>query len=399
MTQKSLTILGSTGSIGTQCLDVVRMHSGLLRVEALAAGSNLDLLLEQIAEFHPKVVHLADETGLERLERELDGSGIRILTGSDGLIEIASQTAADLVVVATVGWTGVEPTLAAIEQCRDIALANKEVLVCAGELVMNAARRTGVTIWPIDSEHNAIMQCLDAGKANASAPIRRLIVTCSGGPFRHASREEIDSATVARTLAHPTWNMGRKITVDSATLMNKGFEVIEAHLLFGVPLEKIQVVIHPQSIIHSMVEFIDGSMIAQMGLTDMRLPIQNVLTQPHRRPTTLSPLDLAKVGRLDFADPDTEKFPCLRMAYDAAAQSGTVPCVLNAANEVAVSAHLDDKIPCGAIARVIRAVLDRCENVRNPDLDDLRRADNWAREQAQMLLAEWNGLAHPSRNA
>ena len=390
MTQRVLTILGSTGSIGTQALDVVRAQGAHLRVEALSAGSNVDLLLEQVAEFHPGWVHLTDASGAERLRQELAGTGVRVLSGPEGLHRIAAEPAVGMVVVATVGWTGVEPTLAAIEAGRDIALANKEVLVCAGEIVMEAAARHNVAIWPVDSEHNAIMQCLAAGPG---APLRRIVLTCSGGPYRNATREEIDAAGVDRTLDHPTWEMGRKITVGSATLMNKGFEVIEAHHLFGVPLDKLQVIIHPQSIIHSIVEFADGSMIAQMGVADMRLPIQNILTQPHRRPTAIEPLDLAQVARLDFAEPDMERFPCLRMAYEAAALGGSVPCVLNAANEVAVQAHLDGRIPVGAIARVIGEVLGRHEARRHPDLEALRLHDRWGRRTAAEIIDHLPGAS------
>ncbi len=387
MDQRRLAILGSTGSIGTQSLDVVRMHSDMLRVEVLSAGRNVGLLLDQVAEFRPSVVHVGDPALAERVAGELNGSGIAVLSGPEGLVEAATNSEAEMVVVATVGWTGVEPTLAALAAGRDVALANKEVLVCAGGLVLEAARKSGAAIWPLDSEHNAIMQCLGAGRASASAPVRRIVLTCSGGPYLDATPGEIAGAGPERTLAHPTWNMGRKITVDSATLMNKGFEVIEAHHLFDIPLEKIEVVIHPQSIVHSIVEFVDGSMIAQMGVTDMRLPIQNVLTQPYRRPTTLDPLDLAKVGRLDFARPDLERFPCLSMAYDAARRGGTLPCVLNAANEVAVAAHLRGHIPCGAIPRVIAEVLGCHENEEADTLSALRRADGWAREEAERAVA------------
>jgi len=391
MTKKRIAILGSTGSIGTQALAVVREHADALEVVALSAGSNVRELLAQVAEFRPRTVHIGDETLFSQVSRELDDTGIRVLAGSEGLRRIASETDADLVVAATVGWTGVEPVLAAIEAGRDIALANKEVLVCAGELVMARARARGVAVWPLDSEHNAIMQCLDAGKASASAPIRRVILTCSGGPYRLATAEEIAVAGRDRTLAHPTWNMGKKITVDSATLMNKGFEAIEAHHLFGLPMDMIQVIVHPQSIVHGIVEFVDGSMIAQMGATDMRLPIQNVLTQPHRRPTSLAPLDLARMGSLEFREPDHARFPCLRMAYDAAAAGGTMACVLNAANEVAVAAHLDGSIPCGAIAETIRAVLDCHDNRPADTLAALREADAQGRAAARIVLSRRAG--------
>jgi 1-deoxy-D-xylulose-5-phosphate reductoisomerase len=386
--RRTLTILGSTGSIGTQSLDVVRHHADLLQVVALSARSRGEELLAQAREFRPRVVHLSDAAEARRIRPALQELGIELLEGPEGLKRLAIEVEADMLVVATVGWTGLEPTLAALEIGRDIALANKEVLVCAGELVMETARTNKAQVWPLDSEHNAIAQCLAAGPAGPRAPLRRLILTCSGGPFRKATREDIDNAMASRTLDHPTWSMGRKITVDSATLMNKGFEVIEAHHLFGVGLEKIEVIIHPQSIIHSMVEFVDGSMIAQLGATDMRLPIQNVLTQPVRMPTPVAPLDLATVSRLDFAEPDTEKFPCLAMAYEAARAGGTYPCVLNAANEIAVAAHLENQIACGDIPRVIRAVLDRHVPVHGPDLGDLRAADRWGRDTALAVLRD-----------
>lgn len=389
--RKRLAILGSAGSIGTQSLDVVRAHSDSLQVVALSTGTNAGELLRQTAEFRPRTVHIGDEAQAARVARELNGSGIEVLSGPEGLCRIAAESDADMVVAATVGWTGVEPVLAAIDAGREIALANKEVLVCAGELVMARARERGVAIWPLDSEHNALMQCLDAGKASASAPIRRVILTCSGGPYRKATAQEIAAAGPERTLAHPTWNMGRKITVDSATLMNKGFEVIEAFHLFGLPLEQIQVVVHPQSIVHGIVEFVDGSMIAQMGPPDMRLPIQNVLTQPHRRPTTVAPLDLVRAGTLEFSEPDIVRFPCLRMAYDAAAAGGTMACVLNAANEIAVVAHLEGRIPCGAIAGTIREVLDCHENRPADSLPVLREADAWGRATARNVLSRRAG--------
>lgn len=391
---RRLSILGSTGSIGTQALDVVRHHRGRFEVVALAARSNVALLLEQVAEFRPSFVHVGEEAAAAEVRAALiaapwggepNAPTPRLLTGDDGLVDLAATAPADVVVLATVGWTGVEPALAAIEAGRDLALANKEVLVCAGELVMRRAADRGVTIGPLDSEHNAIAQCLAAGPRPA---VRRLVLTCSGGPYRRASREVIATAGPERTLDHPTWDMGRKITVDSATLMNKGFEVIEAHHLFGVPFDQIEVVVHPQSIVHSMVEFIDGSIIAQMGRADMRLPIQNVLTAPERWPTPVEPLDLARLGSLDFEAPDHDRFPCLAMAYAAGRAGGTMPCVLNAANEIAVAAHLESRIPVGAIATVVRAVLDRHVNVSAPALADLRTADRWARQAAREAVEE-----------
>jgi 1-deoxy-D-xylulose-5-phosphate reductoisomerase len=298
-------------------------------------------------------------------------------------VELSASAPADLVLVATVGWTGLEPALAALGAGRHIALANKEVLVCGGHLVTRAAHAGARLLLPVDSEHNAIFQCLQAGPA---APIRRMILTCSGGPFRNATREEIDTAPAERTLRHPTWAMGAKISVDSATLMNKGFEVIEAHHLFGVPYEKIQVVIHPQSTIHSMVEFVDGSIIAQLGQTDMRIPIQFALTYPVRRPTITPPLDFRTLSQLTFDEPDLIRFPALRMAYEAGSIGGSAPCVLNAANEVAVKAHLDGEIAAGGIPRLLAAVMERHDPQREPDLEALRHWDRWGRLAAREAL-------------
>ena len=397
MQQRKLTILGSTGSIGTQALDVVRHQGGMLDVVALSArGTNLELLQAQIEEFQPSVVHVADLDAASALSDKLGEEGPEVLTGEEGLVRVAGEIYCHMVVVATVGWTGVEPTMAAIEAGREIALANKEVLVCAGEVVMSRAAEVGVPIWPLDSEHNAIAQCLAAGPIGPRAPIRRLVLTCSGGPFRNWGREEIDAAGPERTLKHPTWEMGRKISVDSATLMNKGFEVIEAHHLFEVPYEKIQVIVHPQSVVHSMVEFVDGSMIAQMGVTDMRLPIQNVLTYPFRRPAPTEALNLAEVGKLEFEDPDMERFPNLGLAYRAGREGGTAPCALNAANEVAVAAHLENKITCGMISRVLQRVMVEHENDRSPTIETFKTTDRRARKAAARIVDEFAHVAKQS---
>jgi 1-deoxy-D-xylulose-5-phosphate reductoisomerase len=386
----SVTILGSTGSIGVQALKVLRHYRRELRVAGLsAAGRNPRLLADQVAEFRPPWVHVGDPARLAELRALLpaDWTG-ELLAGPEGLCRIAAESPADLVLVATVGWTGLEPALAALAAGRHLALANKEVLVCGGHLVMAAAAAHDRMILPVDSEHNAIHQCLGAG---LGAPIRRLVLTCSGGPYRTATAEEIDNAPPGRTLNHPTWDMGAKITVDSATLMNKGFEVIEAHHLFGVPYEKVQVVIHPQSIIHSMVEFVDGSVIAQLGVTDMSLPIANVLTWPQRRPTTTKPLDFARLGALTFDTPDLTRFPALGLAYAAGQVGGSAPCVLNAANEVAVAMHLDGRITCGAIPRILARVMEQHDAEPAPPLEALRSWDQWgrarAREAAEALAA------------
>lgn len=379
---KKIAILGSTGSIGTQTLDVIRHFPSDFSVTGLSAGSNSELLLKQAQEFSVKTLHIGDQSKAAKVKN----SGLNITSfyeGTDGLLEFVENIDCDLLVVATVGWTGVLPTLKAIERHIPIALANKEVLVCAGELVMNLARINSVPIWPIDSEHNALMQCLDASKEPDYSDVKRLILTCSGGPFRNSSKDEILLANREHTLNHPTWEMGAKITVDSATLMNKGFEAIEAHHLFDLPADQIEIVIHPQSTIHSMVEFVDGSIIAQLGTTDMRLPIQNILTQPKRLETWVEPLNFAKLGTLNFSEPDLDRFPCLRMAFECMRAGGTMPCVLNAANEVAVAAHLGDRITCGQIPMMIEVVLARHSPIDSPSLYDLTEADQWARKVAE----------------
>lgn len=380
MSFHTITLLGSTGSIGRQTLEVIRRFPDRFRVVGLGAGRNVELLVEQVREFQPEFVHIGDAALLNDVRAALpSGYQGRLLAGDDGLVELAATAPADLVLVATVGFTGLPPTMAALDAGRHIALANKEVLVCGGDLVMAKARAKGLHILPVDSEHNAIFQCLAAGPVSA---LRRIILTCSGGTFRRADRATIAAARVGQTLKHPTWTMGSKITVDSATLMNKGFEVIEAHHLFGLPGSLIEVIVHPQSIIHSMVEFVDGSMIAQLGVTDMRLPIQNILCWPDRLETDLKPLDLATLARLEFEQPDLDRFPALAMAYEALAIGGAAPCELNAANEVAVAAHLGDAIYCGTIPVILRRVLDQHEPSVPRTLEDLRACDQRARALA-----------------
>lgn len=363
-------------------MQVLRLYRREMTLAGLSAGgNNIALLAEQVREFRPGYVHVANEEKLEELRALLPGDweGM-LLHGEEGLHRIAAEAPADLVMVATVGWVGLEPALAAIRAGRSLALANKEVLVCGGHLVTRAAEDAGVMLLPVDSEHNAIFQCLKAGPG---APIRRLILTCSGGPYLHADAGEIAEAPPERTLQHPTWSMGAKISVDSATLINKGFEVIEAHHLFHVPYEKIQVIIHPQSTVHSMVEYVDGSILAQMGVTDMSLPIAFALTYPRRRPTTTKPLDFARLGQLTFSDPDLERFPALALAYAAGQAGGSAPCVLNAANEVAVALHLAGAIPCGRIPAILEAVMDQHRADPCPDLEALRQWDQWARVKAR----------------
>lgn len=362
--KRKIVILGSTGSIGTQTLEVIRDHPDIFDVVGLAAHYNADLLQAQAHIFHPQIL------ALDRPER-LNGSlaGCRVASpGVDGLIEVALHPEVDTVVVATVGAAGLVPTLAALRAGKNIALANKEVLVMGGEILMAEARRLGRPIIPIDSEHSAILQCLQGEDYDR---IRRIVITASGGPFRNWPKERIQAATVSDALNHPTWSMGRKITIDSATLMNKGLEVIEAHHLFDLPVDKIDVVIHPQSIIHSMVEFTDGAVMAQMGLPDMRIPIQFALAFPNRLPRNDPPLDLPSLGQLTFEPPDMDRFPCLRTAREACRCGGGYPAVLSVANEEAVSAFLSGCISFGQISETIQAELDSFTNPSHLDFETI----------------------------
>ncbi len=383
MSKRRVAILGSTGSIGQNALSVVDAHRERLSVVALAAGENADLLAAQIAKYRPAIVSMATGAGADRLR--LAASGVRIASGRDGLVEVATAPDADIVLCASSGTEALEAVLAAIERKKTIALANKEVLVMAGGIVMDAARRHGVTILPVDSEHNAIHQCLHG---RGQREIRRLILTASGGPFRGRSASELEGVTADQALNHPTWRMGRKITVDSATLMNKGLEVIEAHWLFGVAADQIDVVVHPQSVVHSMVELTDGSVIAQLGVTDMRLPIQYAFSYPERWSAALPSLDLVGAGRLDFHTPDTQAFPCLALAYRALLAERSLPVVLNAANEVAVARFLDGRLAFPAIAQVIEQTMAAHKPAEVNTLAAVRAVDAWAREQAQASARE-----------
>jgi 1-deoxy-D-xylulose-5-phosphate reductoisomerase len=378
---KRIAILGSTGSIGRSALAVVDAHADRLQVVGLAAGENAELLAAQIARYRPRVVAMANGVALDRLNAGGVPPGVTIAgSGRDGLIAVASHPDADIVLCASSGTEALEAVLAAIELRKTIALANKEVLVMAGGIVTEAAASRGVAILPVDSEHNAIHQCLHG---RARADLRRLILTASGGPFRGRSASDLAAVSAADALKHPTWRMGRKITIDSATLMNKGLEVIEAHWLFGVGREQIDVVIHPQSVVHSMVELTDGSIIAQLGATDMRLPIQYAFSYPDRWPGPLPPLDLASAGRLDFEAPDSAAFPCLRLAYRALESDRSLPVVLNAANEVAVALFLDEKLGFTAIAGVIERTMDAHKPANVGTLGAVRAVDQWAREHAR----------------
>ncbi len=382
---KAISILGSTGSIGCNTLKVVE-HLGGFRVVALGAGGNVGKLAAQVEQFKPELVAVKNETCAEELLRAITNSKIqipKIVVGKKGLIEVATHEKAETVVSATVGAIGFVPTLRALEAGKRVALANKETLVMAGELMTKAARENGAEILPVDSEHNALHQCL---RGETKKEVKRLILTASGGPFRTKTKKEIENATRAEALNHPTWNMGDKITIDCATLMNKGLEVIEARWLFDFDADEIGVVVHPQSVVHSMVEFVDGSIIAQLGVTDMRHAIQYALTFPERKNCELEPLDFTKISQLTFEEPDLERFPCLALAYKALKIGGTMPAALNAANEIAVQAFLDNKIRLPDISFIVESVLDGYETQQVANLETVLSADQTARKQAIMKL-------------
>ena len=374
--KQTVAILGSTGSIGTQTLDVIDRHSELFEVYALTAHSNIDLLVEQARIYRPEVVAIADERHYKTLREALDGLPIKVFAGADSICQIAAMSPIDTVVTAMVGYSGLLPTVRAIEAGKKIALANKETLVVAGELVTDLALRNRVDIVPIDSEHSAIFQCLVGENENS---VEKLILTASGGAFRDTPKDDLRLATAADALRHPTWKMGAKITIDSATMMNKGFEVIEARWLFDIPIDKIEVIIHPQSIVHSMVQFCDGSIKAQLGQPDMRHPIQYALTFPDRLDAQVERANLADIHQLTFEKPDYEKFRNLRLAYDALRRGGNIPCILNAANEVAVDAFLKGKIGFFAMSDIIEQTISETAFISSPTLDDYIATDREAR--------------------
>lgn len=380
--RRSISVLGCTGSIGVSTLDVVRQFPDRFRVEALACATNYPLLKEQIREFRPRFVSVLDDTVAEKLRGSLVGEPCRpeIGVGTAGYRDAATIAEADILVSAMVGAAGLLPTLSAIEAGKTIALANKETLVVAGEIVMRAARENNVTILPVDSEHSAIFQSL---QGNHRESLRRILLTASGGPFFKKSRAELEAVTPEAALRHPNWSMGRKITIDSATLMNKGLEVIEACWLFGVPVEQIAVHVHPESIIHSMVEYVDGSVIAQLGIPDMKIPIAYALSFPDRLPVKSPQLDLFTLQKLTFFPPDVERFPCLRLAFDACRTGSTMPAVLNAANEIAVEAFLDGRLGFLQIPALIDSVMRSHETAAVLTLDTVLAADAWAREEAR----------------
>ncbi len=378
--QKQIAVLGSTGSIGKSVCDIVRRSRGRLKIVGLGAGRNLELLAKQIEEFSPLKVAVMTEELAQRLKGMISNSSVQVLWGKDGYNELASMAGADLVVSSMVGAAGLIPTVTAIEAGKDVALANKETLVAAGPLVMRLVEEHRVNLLPIDSEHSAIFQCLQGYR---DSMVKKIILTASGGPFREKPAKELSSITPEEAVAHPNWSMGAKISVDSSTLMNKGLEVIEARWLFSVPPERIDVVVHPQSIIHSMVEYIDGSIIAQMGIPDMRVPISYALYWPDRMELDLPSLDLVKMGPLTFEAPQMEKFPCLGLAFKALEMGGTATTVLNAANEVAVEAFLQGRIPYLKISEIISEVLNELGGQEMESLDDVLRADALARLKAQ----------------
>jgi len=378
---KRIAILGSTGSIGQSALAVVDAHPDRIRVVGLAAGENAERLAEQSARYRPAIVAMGSSAAADRFRQAAAGPTVAGC-GREGLVAVASHPDVDLVLCASSGTDGLEAVLAAIEHGKTVALANKEVLVMAGGIVTEAARRRNVPILPVDSEHNAIHQCLHG---RGAGEVKRIVLTASGGPFRGRCASDLASVTPADALQHPTWRMGRKITIDSATLMNKGLEVIEAHWLFGLGPDQIDVVVHPQSVVHSMVELVDGSVIAQIGVTDMRLPIQYAFSYPDRWPAQLPSLDLARVRRLEFDRPDTEAFPCLRLAYKALEDARSLPVVLNAANEVAVAEFLEGRLAFTAIAAVIAQAMDAHRPTQVATLAEVRSVDRWARDYSLEL--------------
>ncbi len=380
---KKIAVLGSTGSIGVSTLDVVRAFPDHYQVIALSAGHNIDLLQKQIEIFCPQVVSVASEGDAQKLSQQLAGKNVQINFGVEGMILCATVSDVDMVVAAVVGAAGLIPTMAAIKSGKDVALANKETLVTAGSLIMAEAKKQGINLIPVDSEHSAIFQSL-AGHRRED--VRRLLLTASGGPFREYGLAQFDTITPTDALAHPNWDMGRKISIDSATMMNKGLEVIEARWLFDFPGSMIDVHIHPESIVHSLVEYQDGAVMAQLGVPDMKTPIAYALSWPERLPLTQQPLDLCKLGRLSFSEPDTERFPCLRLAYDALAMGGTVPAVMNAANEVAVEAFLNKRLSFLGISQVIEQTMSQHSGEELTSVDQALRADLWGRRKAHELM-------------
>lgn len=384
--KRRIAVLGSTGSIGTQALDVVRQHPDMFQVELLTANNNSGLLIRQAIEYDANAVVICNESKYDEVARELQPRGIKVFAGMESVCDLVTGDNIDIVLASMVGFSGLRPTMAAINAGKAIALANKETLVAAGSVVMEAARKNNVPILPVDSEHSAIFQCLQGA---LYAGIEKIHLTASGGPFRTWSVEDVAKATKKEALNHPKWNMGNKITIDSATMMNKGLEIIEAKWLFNVDAARINVVVHPQSIIHSMVEFEDGAVIAQLGHPDMREPIQYALAYPQRLCLDNRKLDFAQIGKLEFFAPDPDKFPALRLSYDAIARGGNMPCIMNAANEVAVDAFLKDRIGFYDITDIIAECMSLVPFVQNPCLDDIFATDEDAKSKAKTLVSKY----------
>jgi 1-deoxy-D-xylulose-5-phosphate reductoisomerase len=388
---KGLSILGSTGSVGTNVLRIVDAFPERFEVVGLSAGQNVPKLADQVRRYRPSVVSVATEEAAGELLRLLDGSATEVAVGEEGMVRVATHPQAGMVVAAAVGALGLVPTYRALEAGKDVALANKETLVMAGELMVALAKARGGRILPIDSEHCALHQCLDGRDAR---DVRKLVLTASGGPLRHRPAATFATVTREEALSHPTWSMGRKITIDSATLMNKGLEVIEARWLFGITGDRISVLIHPQSVVHSLVEFVDGTVLGQLGVTDMRLPIQYALSYPEMWEAAIPGMDFAKAMSLEFEPPDHDRFPCLGLAYRALAEGGTLPAVLNAANEEAVSAFLDGRASFTAIPRTIEEVGSAHRPAPLGSLEDVLQADAWARETAREVLRSTSAKVH-----
>jgi len=379
---KRIILLGSSGSIGESTCKVARALPEKMKIVGLGVAKSTARLLEQAKEFGVSSLAVSDPKAAEKTRSHLP-KGARLFEGPEGLARMVEETEADMVLVAIVGTAGLAPALAALRTGKDLAVASKEILVLAGSAVMGEAKKRKRQVLPVDSEHNAIFQCLQGANGKE---VRKIILTASGGPFRQMPAKEMAKVTVAQALKHPTWSMGKKITIDSATMFNKGLEMIEAHWLFGLPMAQVDVVVHPQSIVHSMVEFVDGSVLAQLSVTDMCFPIQYAITYPERRPSGLPPLDLPKLGALTFEKPDEKRFPALRLAREAGEAGGTLPGVFNAANEVAVEAFLDEKIPFPRIWELVESVMSSHRNIAEPDLPAIVAADGWARAEARKRL-------------
>ncbi len=379
---KRVILLGSSGSIGESTCKVARALPDKMKIVGLGVAKSTERLLEQAKEFGVKALAVSDPQAAEKVKSKLP-AGAKFFPGAEGLARMVEETDADMVLVAIVGTAGLAPALAALRSGKDLAVASKEILVLAGSAVMAEAKKRKRQVLPVDSEHNAIFQCLQGANEKE---VRKVILTASGGPFRQSRAAELEKVSVAQALKHPTWSMGKKITIDSATMFNKGLEMIEAHWLFGLPMKQVEVVVHPQSIVHSMVEFIDGSVLAQLSVTDMCFPIQYAVTFPERMPSGLPPLDLAKLGSLTFEAPDEKRFPALRLAREAGEAGGTLPGVFNAANEVAVEAFLAEQIPFPRIWGMVEEVMQKHTTLSSPDLEAIIEADRWARIEAKVRL-------------